>query len=111
MSDSQVYFGARSPELLKGVRRVFGCDIVKDAYLLGSAYGDIDGSDIIRIMDDAEAFEIDDDFDVELPTAGEILIEFINGNKVSISTSEWGFLTQITKPVRIFSRNEETPNS
>jgi len=97
-------YAVRSKNLTADVKRIFG-DFVEEAFFCDETYNDISGSDADRLIGDADCYEKGSDID--LPTAGAILLRLTNGNKVWIGTSEWGLITSVPDKIIIIERNEK----
>jgi hypothetical protein len=83
--------------LLAACQRVFGVDIVKDAYLVTYDFGNSGPGEVERRLTGA-AFVDDGKAEISYD-AREIMIEFCNGNRVIFQNSEWATIRKVTEEV------------
>lgn len=82
-----------SPALLDAAQRIFGKDMVTKAFFASPSHPTPPSEKSIGLLrSEAALFEkrYNGTEDIQLPTGGEVVLEFHNGQQVSVSTSEWG---------------------
>ena len=81
-----------SEAILLDARRIFGTHLVMGAWLADTC--EPTHSNRMKLRADVADYKSDDGC-IALPTHGQIMLEFLNGRKVTFSTSEWAFISPV----------------
>jgi hypothetical protein len=80
-------------DLLCDAKAIFGIYVVTGAWF--AERGDTSARTRERLAQDVADYKSSADKCISLPTHGHIILEFLNGRRVSFKTSEWAFISLV----------------